>query len=399
MDWTINLDQGIVANKQIDLHSLMYEKRNDIGDIVYLFPADSINLKNKQIKHATVIRPHFALSGYTKNFVTDSIVIIGRTEIEFLKELDKDTRYQRVETLSNFQIPCVFFTNFGEYEIDQKLIEIFLSKGIPVFGFKNKTPVLLFRLMDILDDVFCPKTMVHGSLVEVFSVGILIIGDSGIGKSELTMELVGRGHLFVADDIVLIMRKLGHKLLGYGNQSVKGWIEIRGAGFIDVTKYFGVNRFKPITEVEHVIFLYSEKNMKDKIISAMIGLKLEESKEKGIVVNTLEMNFEEEQLLEEFKNVPDEELADAEMMIYKRILKFSRENRTYEGTYEGVILGLKVSINPINIDRTKDVSIIVEAIASRYNSLKCQFEEPKEKLNIKILPENYLFPPSFYKED
>ncbi|MFN3307189.1 MAG: hypothetical protein ACK42Z_08400, partial [Candidatus Kapaibacteriota bacterium] len=191
----------------------------------------------------------------------------------------------------------------------------------------------------------------------------------------------------------------GHKLLGYGNQSVKGWIEIRGAGFIDITKYFGVNRFKPITEVEHVIFLYSEKNMKDKIISTMKGLKLEESKAKGMEVHPNEINLEDEKLLEEFKNVPDEKLADAEMMIYKRILKYSRENRTYEGTYEGVILGRKVSINPINIDRTKDVSIIVEAIASRYNSLKCQFEEPKEKLNIKILPENYLFPPSFYKED
>ncbi len=399
MEWTINLDQGIVSNKQIDLHSLMYEKRNDIGDIVYLFPAESINLRHKQIKHATVIRPHFALCGYINNFVTDSIVIFGRTEIEFLNQLDIDTRYQRIEALSNFEIPCVFFTNYGEYEIDQKLIDVFLNKDIPVFGFKNKTPVLLFRLMDILDDVFCPKTMVHGSLVEVFSVGILIIGDSGIGKSELTMELVGRGHLFVADDIVLIMRKLGHKLLGYGNQSVKGWIEIRGAGFIDITKYFGVNRFKPITEVEHVIFLYSEKNMKEKVISAMKGLRVEEMKAKGIEVNADELNFEEEQLLEEFKDVPDEKLVDAEMMIYKRILKFSRENRTYEGTYEGIILGRKVSINPINIDKARDISIIVEAIASRYNSLKCQFEEPKEKLNIKILPENYLFPPSFYKED
>lgn len=396
----IALEQSFMRNEQIDVASIVKEKRNEFG-LVALFNEKDIELKTRMIKHATVIRPHFALTGYTKNFVEESILIFGQTEIEYLNELEPETRYQRLKKIAEYRIPCIFFTNFGEYEVDKTIFEIFLERGIPIFGFKGKTPLLVYRLMDILDDLFAPKASIHGNLVEVFSVGILIIGDSGIGKSELTMELVAKGHLFIADDIVFVIRKYGHKLLGYGNQSVKKWIEIRGAGIFDITQLFGVNHFKSLSEIESVVFLYSQKNLIEKVTSFMKEYyKKQNSKTENFEDNhTFEMEFDESKLLEEFTEVSDTNFIDAELKIYKRILKYSINTRFTSGTFPGTILNVPVMINPIDVHRVRDISVIVEAIGSRMNSMKYHFGDPTEKLNIKTGPENYLFPPNFYREE
>ncbi|MCX7908687.1 MAG: hypothetical protein N2560_04130 [Ignavibacteria bacterium] len=392
---TIVIEQNTIKNEQVDVASIVKEKRNEFG-LVPLFDERNIDLKKKLVRHPTVIRPHFALSGYTKNFVEDSILIFGRTEIEYLNELEPEIRYQRLKQIANHRIPCLFFTNYGEYEIENSFIDIFLEKGIPVFGFRGKTPIFVYRLMDILDDVFAPKASLHGNLVEVFSVGILIIGDSGIGKSELTMELVAKGHLFVADDLIFVIRKFGHKLLGYGNQSVRRWIEIRGAGIFDITQLFGVNRFKSITEIESIVFLYSQKNLIEKVHDFMFNyIKSKQNNYSGIPMASLS----ETELLEEYTKIPDSELIDAEYKIYKRILKYSVQSRFSSGTFPGSILEVPIVINPIDVHRVRDVSVIVEAIASRINSVKYHFGDPSEKLNIKTGPEHYLFPPNYYKED
>lgn len=398
----IALEEKSLRNEQVNVYSIVKEKRTEFVLEPYFDEDDNIiKLKDIYVKHSTVIRPHFALTGYFDNFVEDSIVIFGRTEIEYLSGLEPHIRKERLRKLAGFRIPCVFINILSENEITREIIEVFNEKKIPIYGFKEKTPIFVFRLTDILDDVFAPKAPFHGNLVEVFSVGILIIGDSGIGKSELTLELVAKGHLFVADDIVFVIRKFGHKLLGYGNQSVKKWIEIRGAGIFDITHLFGVNRFKTITEVENVIFLYSHKNLEEKVTSftkkyllSKLGSELSPYKTEQEI-----LNLSVSKLFEEYTNIPDEELFDIEFKIYKRILKYSVESRLSFGTFPATILGVPVEVNPIDVYRVRDVSVIVEAIASRQNSMKHSIDDYSGKLSVKTSSENYLFPPNYYKYD
>jgi HPr kinase/phosphorylase len=407
---TIILEEKMLQSSEVDVYSIVKEKRTGF-ELKPLLNADQSILKEKKIFHPTIIRPHFALTGYFDNFVEDSFVIFGRTEIEFLEKLDDDVRYERLKRLSEFRIPCIFFTNYGEYEINERILEIFSKSGIPVYGFNGKTPILLYRLMDILDDVFCPKASLHGNLVEVFSVGILIIGDSGIGKSELTMELVGKGHLFIADDIIFIMRKFGHKLLGYGNQSARKWIEIRGAGLFDITELFGSSRYKAITEVKNVIFLYSQENLVEKVVSFMRKHKKLErpssvnvSNDNGIKDNVSNQKLSQKEidnLLQEYTQIPDSLLIDAEYKIYKRILKYPIISRISTGSYPASILGIGIDINPIEVTRTRDIAIVVEAIANRIHTRKIyekEVQEPKKE-KIKTSTGIYTLPPNYFTED
>lgn len=394
------LENKRLENHQVDVYSIVKEKRTEFV-LKPFFDEKPIKLKDKFVKHSTVIRPHFALTGYTDNFVEDSIVIFGRTEIEYLSGLEPKIRSERLRKLAEFKIPCVFINILSENKITREIVAVFNERDIPIYGFREKTPIFVFRLTDILDDVFAPKASFHGNLVEVFGVGILILGDSGIGKSELTMELVAKGHLFVADDIVFVIRKFGHKLLGYGNQSVKKWIEIRGAGIFDITHLFGVNRFKSISEIENIVFLYSRDDLVKKVSSFTKNYLLSRIGRENSIYQTEKevLDLSESKLLDEYINIPDEDLFDVEFKIYKRILKYDVDTRLGFGTFPGTILKVPIEINPIDVFRVRDVSVIVEAIASRQNSKKHSLEDFSGKLNVKTSSENYLFPPNYFRYD
>ncbi len=206
-----------------------------------------------EIKDKNLHRPGLALAGYVGLFTYDRVQIMGNTEIRYLKSLDPPQRTAAFLALLEFQIPCVILTNGNTIEDD--LLSAASAKGIPIFGTKFSTTKIAYFLADFLDDQFAPQMVVHGSLVDIYGVGVLLTGRSGIGKSEIALDLVERGHRLVADDVVMITRKGEGILIGAGTDLVKHIMEVRGLGLIDVRSMFGIRAIRYQKRVEIVIEL------------------------------------------------------------------------------------------------------------------------------------------------
>jgi HPr kinase/phosphorylase len=206
-----------------------------------------------EIKDKNLHRPGLALAGYVGLFTYDRVQIMGNTEIRYLKSLDMSQRRLSFTTLLEFQIPCVILTTGNT--IDDELLQAASAKGIPVFGTPFSTTKVSYFLADFLDDQFAPQVMVHGSLVDVYGIGVLVAGRSGIGKSEIALDLVERGHRLVADDVVMITRKGEGILIGAGTDLVKHFMEVRGLGLIDVRSMFGIRAIRYHKRVEIIVEL------------------------------------------------------------------------------------------------------------------------------------------------
>jgi HPr kinase/phosphorylase len=208
---------------------------------------------NKEIKDKNLHRPGLALAGYVQLFRYDRVQIFGNTEMGYLEQLAPAQRANVLETLFKFDVPCVVVTNNNR--VDDALLKIAADQQVPVLQTPFETTKFIYFLSDFLDDQFAPQTVVHGSFVDVYGVGLLLIGRSGIGKSEIALDLVERGHRLVADDVVMITRKGEGILMGSGTDLVKHFMEIRGLGLIDVRSMFGIRAIRFQKRVELVIEL------------------------------------------------------------------------------------------------------------------------------------------------
>lgn len=208
---------------------------------------------NSEIKDKNVHRPGLALAGYVQLFRYDRIQVFGNTEMRYLEHLDAQQRQNSLQTLFQFDVPCIFVTNGNS--VDENFLKLAREHEVPVFQSKFETTKFIYILSDFLDDQFAPQTVVHGSFVDVYGIGVLLIGRSGIGKSEIALDLVERGHRLVADDVVMITRKGEGILMGAGTDLVKHFMEIRGLGLIDVRSMFGVRAIRFQKRVELVIEL------------------------------------------------------------------------------------------------------------------------------------------------
>jgi len=206
-------------------------------------------------------RPGLALAGYVELFTFDRVQVIGNTEIKYLDSLDKSQRHRAFKSLLEFKMPCIVLTNNNMLEDD--LLETASAKGIPVFGTPFETTKIAYFLADFLDDQFSPQVVLHGSFVDVYGVGVLLTGRSGIGKSEIALDLVERGHRLVADDVVMIIRKGEGILMGSGTDLVKHFMEIRGLGLLDVRSMFGIRAIRFQKRVEVVVELEDWKPNQD----------------------------------------------------------------------------------------------------------------------------------------
>ena len=156
---------------------------------------------DREIPSAEASSPGLVLAGYTARFAArDRMHILGETEITYLASLDDAARRRSLETFFSFDLPCVFITK-GQ-QVPEELVALAKAKGIAVIRTRLKTAEFFHRLKPFLDDAFAPTTTIHGSLADVFGVGLLFRGRSGIGKSECVLDLVERGHRLVADDVV-----------------------------------------------------------------------------------------------------------------------------------------------------------------------------------------------------
>ena len=219
------------------------------------------------IEDKTIHRPGLALSGYIELFTFSRVQLLGNTEIRFLNHFDYKDRITVTKLLFNFPIPCVILTNNND--LDEGILNLAREKKIPIFGSPLDTAVFSHRLSDYLDDQFSPQNIIHGTFLDVYGVGILFVGRSGIGKSEIALDLVERGHRLVADDVVAITKKGEEILIGFNNNVVKHYMEIRGLGLIDVKSMFGIRAVRYRKRVEVLVEL---EEWKDDITYTRTGL-------------------------------------------------------------------------------------------------------------------------------
>jgi HPr kinase/phosphorylase len=208
---------------------------------------------DRVIKKAEVSSPGLALAGFTERFVGGRVQVFGQTEVSYLHSLDDDKRRAAVESLLSFDIPCVIVTK-GQ-ELPPVLSEIAEQRGTPVVISELKTAEFYRRMIPFINDHLAPQTHIHGSLADVYGVGLLFIGRSGIGKSECVLDLVERGHRLVADDVVCITRQGHDVLIGRGHELARHHMEIRGVGIIDVRALFGIRAARQQKRIEVVVQL------------------------------------------------------------------------------------------------------------------------------------------------
>ncbi len=218
---------------------------------------EGVPSEERYVTEAELHRPGLALAGYVELFTYHRIQILGNTENQFLNNLPEDKRKPAFHNLIQFEIPVIFLTNNNTLSND--LVDMATQAGIPVFGTSLGTTKFMFLLRDFLEDQFAIQTMVHGSMVDVYGIGILITGKSGIGKSEVALDLVERGHRLVGDDVVILTRK-SNVLLASATEINKHFMEIRGLGIIDVMSMFGIRAIRYQKRLEVVVELYLWKD-------------------------------------------------------------------------------------------------------------------------------------------
>jgi HPr kinase/phosphorylase len=216
----------------------------------------------REIRSPEASSPGLVLAGYTARFAgIDRVHVLGETEITYLASLDPKTRRASIETFLSYALPCIVLTK--AQEAPEELLVLAREKGIPVIRTRLKTAEFYRRLKPFLDDAFAPRTTVHGSLADVFGVGLLFRGRSGIGKSECVLDLVERGHRLVADDVVHITRRGHDVLIGRGHEISRHFMEIRGVGLIDINALFGIRSVRQQKRIEVVVQLEDWDNTRE----------------------------------------------------------------------------------------------------------------------------------------
>lgn len=218
----------------------------------------------RHISNSELHRPGLALSGFFDVFTYDRIQILGNTEIRFLFSLDEKKRRESLERFMSYELPCIVVVDNNECPAE--LLSIATRRQICVFRTMMPRTTFSHYLVDYLQSKFAPSVTVHGTLVDVYGIGVLFTGRSGIGKSEIALDLVERGHRLVADDMVIITRKSQEILMGEGREIAEHHLEIRGLGLIDIRNVFGIRsvRIHKRVEVEVQLVEFDPNNDYDR---------------------------------------------------------------------------------------------------------------------------------------
>ncbi|BBI31093.1 HPr(Ser) kinase/phosphatase [Cohnella abietis] len=198
-------------------------------------------------------RPGLEMAGYFNYYPMDRAQMLGRTELAFLETLTSEERKDRMERLCHEETPCIIITR--GLETPNELIEIANERHFPVLRSSVATTILLSRITNFLEKKLAPSATIHGVLVDVYGVGMLITGGSGIGKSETALELVKRGHRLIADDAVEIRQTSDNNLFGTAPDLIRHLLEIRGLGILNVMTLFGAGAVRNQTSISLVVKL------------------------------------------------------------------------------------------------------------------------------------------------
>ncbi len=224
-----------------------------LDNMPYISLASGEEFVNREIKVTDLSRPALELTGYFDYYPQKRVQLLGKTEISFLNRMTMEERTLIVKRLCHHETP-VFLISRG-LEVPQELLEAATENGIPVLVSKRNTTRLSANVVNFLEEHLAPRIDQHGVLVEIFGLGVLIIGESGIGKSETALELIQRGHRLVADDRVELYMMDESRIIGEAPEILRHLIEIRGLGVIDVANIFGVGSVRDSAEIDFIINL------------------------------------------------------------------------------------------------------------------------------------------------
>lgn len=228
-----------------------------LSDIAAEFGLENIYVPNgwehKKIICADVNRPGFALAGFFDCFDHKRIQLFGKAEHQYISLLSSKERVYKLEQLAAHDPPAIIVTS--SLSIFPELLEVAEKYGVPLFRTAETTSNIQAAIISYLNVVLAPRITRHGVLVEVYGEGILILGDSGIGKSETAIELVKRGHRLIADDAVELKRVSAKTIVGSAPEIIRHFIELRGIGIVDVRRVFGIGAVKDTEKIDMIIKL------------------------------------------------------------------------------------------------------------------------------------------------
>lgn len=213
------------------------------------------NLDKIRVEIAEVNRPGLFLTGYYEYFDNLRLQIMGLAEMNFLSGLSPEKRYEALDKLFGQRPPAVIVGRSEELEPFPEMLELAHKHGVALLRSNETTCTLMGSLISVLNLELAPRITRHGVLVEVYGEGILILGDSGIGKSELAIELVKRGHRLVADDAVELRKVSNRQIMGTAPENIRHFIELRGIGIVNVARVFGVGAVKVSESLDLIVQL------------------------------------------------------------------------------------------------------------------------------------------------
>lgn len=223
-------------------------KEHSLEEIYLPVPAKDIKISSPEIN-----RPGLPLCGFFDLFDAERMQVFGRAEIKFLEDKADDEEYKTLDALFALKPPAVVVTS--GLEVPAHMIDCARKHDVPVLRSRERTSELVAAMIAYLNVQLAPRLTRHGVLVEVYGEGILILGDSGVGKSETAIELVKRGHRLIADDAVEIKRTSAKALVGSAPEIIRHYVELRGIGIVDVRRLFGMGAVKLTEKIDLVVTL------------------------------------------------------------------------------------------------------------------------------------------------
>ena len=214
---------------------------------------DSLDLKKRKIQSADINRPALQLAGFFDHFESTRVQVVGNVEYFYTQQLDEEIKQERFRELLSYDIPCIIYSR--NLQPNENFIQMAEERGIPVLGTDRSTSEFTAELIYELGEQLAPCITIHGVLVDIYGEGVLITGESGIGKSEAALELIRRGHRLVSDDVVEISKINEHTLIGTAPEITRHFIEIRGIGIVDIKTLYGVECVKEKQQIDLVIKL------------------------------------------------------------------------------------------------------------------------------------------------
>lgn len=261
--------------RQITVEDLLKE-REAVLSLENLTPEASLD---RPITHPNPTSPGLALAGFMERMRDGRVQVFGETEMAYLENLGEEVAEDRLREFFHHEVPVVFVTK--ELPVPEYFLRTALNYHIPVFRTNLGTGVFFQRLNPYLEAGLAPTVSLHGSLADVYGVGLFFVGESGIGKSECVLDLVERGHRLVADDLVFATKRGHDIIIGHGHEFQRHHMEIRGIGIIDVRALFGIRAIRQQKRIEVVVQLV---NWTEEVEYNRTGLEREETEILGVTL-------------------------------------------------------------------------------------------------------------------